>query len=358
VNERRGNLSIKEEIKAGLILLISLILLSGFIILIGGSKFFEKMDRYYVKVMNAAGLEVGAQVKLGGVRVGRVLSIIPPSGPGQPIVIEIGLTHGTTLYQGTKALITQVGFVGDIYLLLSVENTTNLPISAGETIPSEEQIQFGRMMARMEDLSKTIDSLIKDVNKLFSHKNILGIEKVIENSNRTILSASSSLNQIVIALKNTTDKLDSALNEIGTLVKDNKAEVSLMVRRARETVEKVRETVEKAGVEIEKVAGEVKKVGTGIEKAEGMIKAFEETAKTINKTSQSANRVIQSADNSIKSFDKTIKSVNKSIDLQSQNLDHLLNLLTQTTEDLQDLVQEIKARPWGLLYREGKGKGE
>ena len=86
--------SIKEEIKAGLIVIISLVLLSGFIILIGGSQFFEKLDKYYVKVMDAAGLEVGAQVKLGGVRIGRVLNINAPKGPGQPITIEIGIKNG------------------------------------------------------------------------------------------------------------------------------------------------------------------------------------------------------------------------------------------------------------------------
>ena len=110
--------SIKEEIKAGLIILISLVLLSGFIILIGGSQFFEKLDQYYVKVMDAAGLEVGAQVKLGGVKIGSVLSIKTPNGPGQPIIIEIGIKNGTTLYKGTQALITQVGLV-EIYTSFS-----------------------------------------------------------------------------------------------------------------------------------------------------------------------------------------------------------------------------------------------
>ncbi|MGQ9570766.1 MAG: hypothetical protein ACUVUQ_07985 [Thermodesulfovibrionales bacterium] len=50
----------KETIKSGLLITVSLLILSGFIILIGGSQFFEKFDHYYVKVTNAAGLEVGA----------------------------------------------------------------------------------------------------------------------------------------------------------------------------------------------------------------------------------------------------------------------------------------------------------
>jgi phospholipid/cholesterol/gamma-HCH transport system substrate-binding protein len=71
---------LKDEIKAGIIILTSIVILSVFVILIGGSQFLEKYDTYTVRVMNAAGLETGAQVKLGGVRVGRVLNIVPHKG--------------------------------------------------------------------------------------------------------------------------------------------------------------------------------------------------------------------------------------------------------------------------------------
>jgi phospholipid/cholesterol/gamma-HCH transport system substrate-binding protein len=329
--------SLKEEIKAGIIILTSLILLSGFIILIGGSPFFEKLDKYYVHVMDAAGLEMGAQVKLGGVRVGRVLNISAPSGPGQPITIEVGIKQGTILYKGTQALITQVGLVGDMYLLFSVDKTMNERIRVGETIPSEEQVQFARIMARIEDLSKSIDGLIRDADKLFSQKNISEIEKVFGNTNKTIISASSSIDQIVSALRNTTGKLELVLNEIAGVVRDNKGEFTLVIQRAREAIEKTGETVEKMREVIEKAAGTIERSGD-------MIKAFEETAKALEGTSKSA--------------DKTIKSIDKSIDLNSQNLNQLLNLLTRTTADLQDVIQEIKAKPWILIYKEGKGREE
>ena len=99
-------------------------------------------------------------------------------------------------------------------------------------------------------------------------------------------------------------------------MRDNKGEVSIAIKRARETIEKTGEDIEKAG---------------------DAIKAFEETAKTLSKTSG---------------------SIDKAVVLQSQNLDQLLNLMIKATQDLQDLIQEIKTKPWGLLYKEGKGKGE
>jgi len=297
----------KEEIKAGIIIVTSLIILSGFIILIGGSQVFEKFDKYYIKVMNAAGLEVGSQVKLGGVRIGRVLSIKAPNGPGEPVTVEIGIRKGAALYKGTKASITQIGFVGDIYLLLSVDKTTTERIKVGDIIPSQEQVQFDVLMSKVDGLSQTVDGLIKDIDKLFSEKNIKGIETLIGNTNEAIVSGSSNLDKVASSLKGTTNKLELVLNEIEELVKGNKGEVSQMIKKAREDLEK---------------AGE-------------MIRSIEATAKSVEKTSKSADRVIE---------------------IQSQNLEILLNTMNKTTEDLQDLFQEIKNKPWSIIYKERKGK--
>ena len=297
----------KEEIKAGIIIIASLMILSGFIVLIGGSQLFEKLDVYYIQVMNASGLETGAQVRLGGVRVGRVLDIKAPDKPGEPVSVEIGIKRGTVLYKGTKALISQVGFVGDIYLLLAVDNTTNEKIKAGDIIPSEEKVQFDVLMAKINGLSQSVDTLIKDIDKLFNEKNIKGIESLIGNTNNAIVSGSTSLDKVASSLKATTDKLERVLSEIEDIVKVNKDEVSQLIKKAREDIDK---------------AGE-------------MIKSIESTAKSVDRTSKSVDRVI---------------------DLQSRNIENLINTMTNTTEELQELLQEIKHKPWSIIYKEKRGE--
>ena len=297
----------KEEVKAGIIIVAAVVILSGFIIIIGGGHFFEKYDKYTINVTNAAGLETGAQVKLGGVKVGRVLDITAPSKPGEPVVITIGVKRGTVLYKGTKALITQVGFVGDIYLLLTVGNTVNEPIKVGATIPSEEQIQMDVLMAKMNGLSASVDILIKDIDKLFNEKNLKGIEDLIGNTNNAIVSGSSNVNKIAASLKVTTEKLELVMNEVEDILKGNKGEVNQLIKKAREDIDQ-------AGV---------------------MIRSFESTAKSVEKTS---------------------KSVDRMVDHQSRNLANLINSMTNTTEELQEVLQEIKNKPWSIIYKERKGE--
>ena len=300
---------LKEEIKAGLIIVVSFLILSGFVILIGGSQVFEKTDSYFVKVMNAAGVEEGAQVKLGGVRVGKVLSISPPSAQGEPVTIRIGVKKGTELYRGTKASITQVGFVGDIYLLLSIERTTSERFKPGDTIPADEQVQFAVLMARLDSISQSVDGLIKDIDMIFSERNIREIESILKNANAAIVSGSSNFDKVANALKGTTAKLELVLNEVESLVKDNRADVTQLIRKAKD----------------------------GVARAEEMIRAIEEAARSAN---------------------ATIRTADRAIDRQSENLDNLLHTLNRTTEDLRDALHEIKSKPWSVVYKEGQGREE
>jgi ABC-type transporter Mla subunit MlaD len=298
---------LKEEIKAGVIIVGSLVILSVFVILIGGSRFFEKSDKYYTKVMNAAGLEKGAQVRLGGVRMGRVSDIREPEGPRKPVTIEIAIKKGTLLYKGTKALITQIGFVGEIYLLLTVDHTSAERIRVGEEIPSEEKTDFGTIMTRLDELSQTADVMIKDADRLFNEKNVREIDKLLGNTNKAVVSMSSSVEQVASSLRATTDKMKSVLNEVEEMVKTNKGEVSEVIRSARKDLDKAGDT----------------------------ITHIEEAAKKIDAASGSAG---------------------KAIDEQSQNLDNLIYTMTKTTEDLRDVIQELRRKPWSIFYKEKKGE--
>jgi ABC-type transporter Mla subunit MlaD len=272
---------LKEEIKAGVIIVLSLIILSGFTILIGGSRLFENLDTYYVKVMNTAGLEPGSQVRLGGIRVGSVTNIEAPSGPGEPLTISIGINEGTEIYRGTRAIITQIGFVGDIYLLLAVDNTTAETIAVGEVIPSFEGIDFNVLMARAGEISESLNTLIKDIDTLFSQGNIQDIENLVK-------------------------EVTQVLDELTGLLKDNRGGISELIEGAKET----------------------------IEKAGNMALAFQDAAKSVKGTSD---------------------TLEGAVDLQSRNITNLLTALSEATEDLQEVLQEIKNKPWSVLYREGKG---
>jgi phospholipid/cholesterol/gamma-HCH transport system substrate-binding protein len=296
---------LKEEIKAGVIIVSAFVILSGFVVLIGGSQLFEKLDCYTVRVMNAAGIEEGAQVKLGGVRIGRVMGVVPPGAPGEPITIRIGIKKGTVLYKGTKASISQVGLMGDLYILLSIDTiaaTAKERYKPGETIQVEEQVQMAMLMARFDRISQSVEGVIKDIGTIFSEKNLAEIDSLLKNANTTLVSGSSNLDKVGASLKSTTAKLDSVLSEVEGLVKDTRTEVPPLLKRAREGVEKAGDT--------------------------------------------------------IRTIETTAKSADRAINKQSQNLENLLHTLNRTSEDLREVLHEFKSKPWSVIYKQEQGKEE
>lgn len=230
---------LREEIKAGITIITGLLILSGFTILIGGTQFFKDFDIYYIKVMNAAGLETGSQVKLGGVRIGKISDIKPPEGPGESITITINVKKGTKIYKGTKAFVTQVGFVGDIYMQLSVEETTDTRLKPGDTIPSMESMDMKVMMAKISNISESLDILLKDMDRLFSERNIQDFEKMVKET--TVM-----------------------LKELSSILGDNKTEITALLKNSSDTVEK-------AGKMIESMEKAIKSVGSASDSVKGAV---------------------------------------------------------------------------------------
>lgn len=286
----------KDEIKAGLIITSSFLILSAFVIIIGGSQLFKKSDTYFIKLKNVAGLEEGSQVRLGGLRVGKVFRISAPDKARDPITVTLAIDKGTHLYKGTTAFISQIGFVGDIYLQLSFINASGELIPPGSEIPSEEKIEFASMMTKMESLAHTTENLLKDVNKVFSEKNIKNVELIIEHADKAIVSGSANVEKMLASLKKTSDKLGVVLAEVEDAIKANKGEISATLKKAGET----------------------------IEQANSMIRAIEQAA----------------------------KKADTAIDIQSQNIDALLGALTKTAGELTEALQELKAKPWSVIYKD------
>jgi phospholipid/cholesterol/gamma-HCH transport system substrate-binding protein len=300
---------LKEEIKAGIIIITAFLVLSLVVIVIGGKNFFKSYDYYYVQVKNITGIDVGSQVKLAGVTVGSIVDIKPPQSPGDFVTLKIGLNKGTKLFKGTEAVVSQIGFIGEIFLLLTVDKTFNQHIVPGSTIPSSERAQFSTLLGKLDDLSNSVNNLVTDIDKIFSPKNISNIESILANTNNLMGGASSNVDKISTSLHDVTSKLSTVLVEMKGLVKDSKGGLN--------------DILKKSSVDLEKTGD--------------MIKAIEQAANSMGKTSSSAGNAIN---------------------LQNNNINELLKSMTKTSEDLQEVLQGLKNRPWSIIYKEGKGDEE
>src|SRR5262245_61079973 len=108
------------EVKVGLLILVALGILGGFILVMGGLSFGKKYA-VYVDFDNPAGLQTGAPVKIAGVNVGKVDEMqfrggeLDPKTGRRPMVrckLQVQTKVQKTIHDDAEFYVTTQGVLG------------------------------------------------------------------------------------------------------------------------------------------------------------------------------------------------------------------------------------------------------
>src|SRR5258708_31844226 len=124
--------------KAGLgaLLFLALIVFGVMIFWIGGNRFlFSRPSPIRAPFDNVGGLDEGAAVRTGGVRIGTVERIQLPNRPDDKISVEMRLQHSTqdVIKKDSIASIETEGLLGSRYVAVSFGSLEAEQVSDGDT---------------------------------------------------------------------------------------------------------------------------------------------------------------------------------------------------------------------------------
>lgn len=115
------------EIKVGALIIVSLALLAGFVVVMGGMS-LEPTYRVFVDFDNPGGLQSGAPVRISGVKVGRVTSIEFRGGVVNPetqepeppirVVAQIENRYRQAIRENSRWFVTSQGVLGEMFLAI------------------------------------------------------------------------------------------------------------------------------------------------------------------------------------------------------------------------------------------------
>ena len=161
----------RDEVKAGIVIIIALVTLTALVLGVSGASFWERHDRYIVRLRSVAGLDQGAPVRLGGLKIGRVLRLrIPPEDVTQ-VEIALGIQQGFPIPRGTWATVATLGLLGDTYLQLTTETNTPDRIPPGGQIPAREAASIAEVLQQLQAVAKTTDVLLAEAQGVL-HKEV------------------------------------------------------------------------------------------------------------------------------------------------------------------------------------------
>ena len=177
---------VKNSIKASAAIVVCLAVLGAFVVVLGGYRFWEKLEIYNIRFKSVKDLSPGQPVKYGGLDVGRILSVGVDADDPRMIRVVVGLTGQVSLRQGVVARIAQKGLVGDYYVFLDPQGTLGEPLPSGSFIPSAETVDLTQLAAIagevLQDLRPRLTQIALSLETVLNSENSARIAEFLSKA--------------------------------------------------------------------------------------------------------------------------------------------------------------------------------
>ncbi len=162
------------EILSGLLVLMSFVILAGFMALIQGYRPQHESYTYTTNFTNIIGLKNGAEVRFAGMLAGRVTTITPHPEDQSQIQITLDVKPDTPINAASIATIETLSLTAEKHLEVSSGETDAPRLKPGDTINSITKSGAFIEIPDMDGLVGGGEDLIGDLREL------LGVEEALE----------------------------------------------------------------------------------------------------------------------------------------------------------------------------------
>ncbi len=219
-----------QALKVGIFGTIGLIVLAYFILKVEKWQLFgPRGERVQAAFASVAGLDDQASVRVAGVRVGRVDGIGLEGGQA---IVTLLLERPVELRQGASAKISNLGILGDKFVVLDPGPPGAPPLQAGAVLPGEAPVSFDDALAKLDGLAGSLQETMGSISG--------GPEGS--------------------AIRRLLDSLEATSHEIRGLVADNRGQISTTVGHFAEVSGTLAAELPRLTAQMERLLGEVEAV--------------------------------------------------------------------------------------------------
>jgi phospholipid/cholesterol/gamma-HCH transport system substrate-binding protein len=333
------------EVKVGALILVSLVLLGGFVLIMGGVS-FEKTYRLYVDFQNPGGLVSGAAVRIGGVKVGSVKDLeflggkIDPK-TGRPVVVraEIAVEKRVqgSIHRDADFYVTAQGLLGEQFLAINPGSPDKPVLEEGAEVRGIDPPRLDLFLAKAYELLDTtveaIESHRTTLNDIIENTDGLlkGLNFVVNGNRERIERTLANVEDITVEAKQLTH--DARTNYV-----DN-PKVLATVDRVNDLVAHIHEDSGPMLKDAREALANLNRVSATV----GDPQEQEKIRKTLADIAQLAERANATAADA-QAIAAHIKSGKGTVGA--------LVMDEEIYDDMQEMVRDLKHNPWKFLWRE------
>ena len=164
-----------SQLRVGLTVLFALLTLAILIfVMTGTTGLFTKKILLRAYVDDAAGLRVGAPVRLEGVDIGNVVRIRVVSDPKRAaapveVVMKITTRYQDTMNTGCQVLLTTAGVLGEVFVDVDCRQAKGSPLQSGAELPTRDVPQLQDVVRASQGTLQNVDTLVKRLDSILSY---------------------------------------------------------------------------------------------------------------------------------------------------------------------------------------------
>jgi phospholipid/cholesterol/gamma-HCH transport system substrate-binding protein len=295
---------VTTEAKVGAFVLGCFSILAFTLIYLINAQFGGHTVPYRTYLRYAGGLEPGAQVLFGGINVGQIRAVRPWSSDPTKIEILLDVKQNTPLNEESVAKLGLVSVMSGAALSITTGSNNAKRLSPGSAIPSQEAASLDEIAGKMavvadnanslitqargelEGISGDAHSLLANLNTVTGKPNQQRIRAVLDNANEMLATERPKIDRLTDQLNALSQHADETIQNVNGTVSD------------------VREPVRKDLAELQNTLLEAKQL---LADMQVLVKA------------------------------------------NDYKIDDTIDNLRTATENLDELTESVKQRPWSLV---------
>jgi len=304
---------VTTEAKVGAFVLACLAVLTFTIIYLFNES-HGKGAQYRTYLRYAGGLDAGSDVLFGGIEAGKITVVRPSAADPTRIEVLFKIKPGIPVNEKSVAKLGSTSMMSDPALELSTGSSTARRLAPGTTIPSEEAPSLDDLTAKIATVADSANGLITQAQ---------GELGGISTNTRTLLA---NLNSITGPTNQ--KQIDALLRQTNGLLADE-----------RPKLDHIADQLLALSQHADVVIG---KAGPVVDHADGMIQNANGAVEPLRKDLAELQSTLDEARNMLVNMQVMMRANDYKIDDTIENL-------RIATDNLDQLTDSLKQRPWSLI---------
>jgi phospholipid/cholesterol/gamma-HCH transport system substrate-binding protein len=304
----------RDQVFVGLFVLIAAAVLIGMVFAISGA-FGRTSKTYHAYFPFAGGLERGATVRYaGGPKVGRVEKLaIDPQNPAR-IDVVFSVQTDLPVKTDSHVKIMSISPLGDNHLEVLPGGAQTAHAPPGFLLPSDTYLDFNVLTAQINDLAPQAKLLIQ------------------------------SLNDRVADLKVTVDRVNELLSA------ENRANLSATLAGTRGVIEENRPQIKSTIQHLDSVSQRLEPLLQDLHKdSEEAKQALTHLDAVLGENSADVRQSVIELRKSLTTLTDITGRLDQTLDVNTENIDELLDNFRHVSQNLKEFTNTIKRRPYTLI---------